>query len=221
MEQRLRRVPDDNFVMSAPAIDHLWSLSGAAVLEPWRRRVRGELPIEPRYRPGPTTSELSLWDALSDRDQGWRREYATGRYRLDFYLPSHKLAVEVDGSSHDGPVRRAADNQRDLWHLERFGIATARYSVDEVMRDRAGVLADIDGRIAALSMSSAVDGEHVMAESGELPVPVAETEVEVLAVANARVEAEISSYMGVACATILPVFEPRGPWTRLLNTLAR
>lgn len=221
MEQRPLLVPDDNIWVSAAAIDHVWSLSGAAVLEPWRRRVRGELPVEPRFRPGPTPSELYLWEALSGGSMGWCREYSTGRYRLDFYLPSHKLAVEVDGGSHDGPVRRAADDQRDLWHLERWGIATARYSVDEVMHDRAGVLADIDRRIAALSVSPVVEPQHVLAESGELPVEVAETESESLDVANERVEVEISSYVGVACATVLPVFEQRGPWSRLLNKVAR
>jgi very-short-patch-repair endonuclease len=221
MEQRPSCLPDDNLRMSAAAIEHVWSLSGAAVLEPWRRRALGEFPVEPRFRPGPTASELHLWEALSDRNEGWCREYATGQYRLDFYLPSHKLAVEIDGSSHDGPIRRAADDQGDLWHLERFGIATARYSVDEVMHDRDGVLADIDQRIAAMSRSSAVASEQVLAASGELPVAVAEPASELLVVANERVEAEIISFVGVACRTILPVFEQRGAWTRMLKSVAR
>ena len=207
--------------MSVAAIEHAWSLSGAVVLEPWRRRARGEAFVEPRFRAGPTPSELSLWSALSARHEGWCREYSTGRYRLDFYLPSYRLALEVDGSSHDGPVRKAADDQRDLWHLEQLGIQTARYSVDEVMQDRAGVLADIDRRMAALSRSSQVETEHILAQSGELPVAVVEAESEIIAVANDRLEAEINGYIGVACATILPLFEPRGPLTRFLNRVAR
>lgn len=203
------------------AIEHAWSLSGAVVLEPWRRRARGEAFVEPRFRAGPTPSELSLWSALSARHEGWCREYSTGRYRLDFYLPSYRLAIEVDGSSHDGPVRRAADDQRDLWHLERLGIQTARYTVDQVMRDRAGVLADIDRRMAFLSKSSEVEPQNILAQSGEVPVAVAEAESEMISVANNRVEAEINGYGGVACATILPDFEPRGPLTRWLKRVAR
>ena len=96
---------------------------------------------------------------------------------------------------------------------------TVRYTVNEVMADVTSVLADIDRRVSAMSANSPVEGEQLLAASGEVPVPVAEAEVEPLSVATERAEAEISSFMRVACATILPVFEQRGRWTRLVRSV--
>jgi len=46
--------------------------------------------------------EVLLWQQLRKRDQGlrFRRQHPAGPYVLDFYCPSIKLAVEVDGEAH-------------------------------------------------------------------------------------------------------------------------
>lgn len=218
MEQRAQRVSDDNHFMSSLAPADLGSLSGAAVLEPWRRRALGELPLGRGARSAPTASERHLWQALQGQQRGWLREYATGRYRLDFYLPSHRLAVEVDGSSHDGPVRKAADDQRDAWHRERLGVATLRVTVDEVLRDREGVLWLIEQRLASLEQWDVRQVEqHVLAGSGESPVAEGEVGAEPLALANERLEAEIQELMVRACVTVLPVFPARRPLARIFH----
>jgi hypothetical protein len=49
---------------------------------------------------------------------------------LDFYLSEFKLAVEVDGSSHDN--KRAQDAVRDAALLEVRGIRTVRIKNSEV-----------------------------------------------------------------------------------------
>jgi very-short-patch-repair endonuclease len=90
-----------------------------------------------------TTSEARLWRALRTRYPGWVREYSTGRYRLDFYCPAARFAVEVDGSSHAGHVPTARDFERDKWHQDQ-GITTLRFTVGQVMRQRRTVLWTID-----------------------------------------------------------------------------
>ncbi|MGB8651969.1 MAG: DUF559 domain-containing protein [Mycobacteriales bacterium] len=105
--------------------DDLPPLTGSPLLDPWRIRLRlerrGELQAPPPRRP--TASEVRLWEALDALEVGWCREYATGPYRLDFYLPSSALAVEVDGPSHWGRQAAERDQLRDQWHQLR-GIRT-------------------------------------------------------------------------------------------------
>jgi very-short-patch-repair endonuclease len=195
-----------------------WSFSAAAVLEPWKRRALGELPTEARWTVGPTPSEQKLWAALEAWNIGWCREYATGPYRLDFYLPSCQLAVEVDGSSHGGPVRKRQDDARDAWHLAR-GIRTLRVTAAEVMSDVRGVLQIIDTRMAEpLQAAEAVAFAQAPASpSGETPVAPAAVVAMDLTSAGEAADKEIESYAGVACATILPGMTSSGRWSRFTS----
>jgi len=126
-------------------------LTGSAVLDPWRARLRhvhdcGELP----RRRGPlpeTRSEALLREALARRPEGWAAEHATGRYRLDFSCAELAMALEVDGASHWGHESAAADAARDAWHAAR-GIVTHRLSAREVETDLAGVMRQVDWWVA-------------------------------------------------------------------------
>lgn len=74
-------------------------LTGHPDLDPWRIRHRLDLAGELRPPPqkgqqGPTLSERLLWAALEPEPEGWYREYVTGPYRVDFYCPLARLAVE-------------------------------------------------------------------------------------------------------------------------------
>lgn len=89
-----------------------------------------------------------LWQALRKRSPGWFPEVATGPYLLDFYCPSAMLAVEVDGGSHYGQQRAAADARRDQWH-SRQEIETLRISARHIERDLPGPVSIIDQRVAA------------------------------------------------------------------------
>jgi very-short-patch-repair endonuclease len=69
-----------------------------------------------------------------------------GRYMLDFYCAEARLAVEIDGMSHDlgdGPQR---DASRDVW-LKARGLIVMRIAASEVMRD-ADEVADGIARMA-------------------------------------------------------------------------
>jgi very-short-patch-repair endonuclease len=183
-----------------------WSLSGAALLEPWRERARNGQ-AAPSETPSATRSERQLWAALSQLGAGWMREYSTGRYRLDFFLPSAGLAVEVDGGSHFGPVARASDEVRDLWHAER-GIETMRVAAEHVERDAPGVVEEIERRVQLRLGAAAPAFEDArLSYTGELVVEPTEPEAEDLTRASDDAESEIESFAVAApCETVLPSF---------------
>jgi very-short-patch-repair endonuclease len=170
-------------------------LTGSPILDPWRIRLRlhlrGELTVEPR-RSGATRSEQLLWEALDALGVGWCREYASGKYRLDFYLPSAGLAVEVDGGSHYGRRARGHDELRDAWHRVR-GIRTLRVSDREVLDDLKGVM---------YLISRELEVRRQLADLGESS-PALGNEVAVLVDAAEIVEAEILR-IAAACETVLP-----------------
>jgi very-short-patch-repair endonuclease len=116
--------------------------------------------VEPRPS---TPSERRLWRALEGRAPGWVREYDSGPYRLDFYCPHLRLAVEVDGGSHYGKERAAYDGRRDLWHMRR-DIATMRVSAEHVMRDLPGVVQLIDERVNQRSKALGIPPEKPVEE---------------------------------------------------------
>ncbi|WP_318531650.1 endonuclease domain-containing protein [Pelagerythrobacter rhizovicinus] len=57
-----------------------------------------------------------------------------GRYVLDFYVASSKLAIEIDGEAHDMGDRPERDTARDEW-LRGQGIEVVRIPASEVLRD--------------------------------------------------------------------------------------
>ena len=86
-----------------------------------------------------------MWQAL--RRKGltglrFRRQHPIGPYILDFYCDELRLAVEIDGQSHDHPDRIAHDQRRTDW-LHRQGIQVVRLAA-------AFVLADMDGALGVI-----------------------------------------------------------------------
>ena len=64
-------------------------------------------PIRRDLRNHATAAERALWQMLKGRQlhgRKFRRQRSVGAYVLDFYCPSERLAVEVDGSVHDDPA---------------------------------------------------------------------------------------------------------------------
>lgn len=178
------------------SVDHLPPLTGSPLLDPWRIRLRlllaGEL--EPAAPQAPTRSELLLWERLQMLSSEWRREYATGRYRLDFYCPRVKLAVEVDGSSHWGPAALEHDDLRDQWHALR-GITTKRFSARQVELEPEWVIAEIVRLVDTLT--EVPPGEAAPAAVGD-----------VYAV-NLHGSGRLSAQSAGACQNLLPPGEAR------------
>ena len=81
-----------------------------------------------------TLPERILWAALRRKQSGlrFRHQHPAGSYILDFYCPSARLCVEVDGAQHD--LTAEHDRRRDNW-LHQQGIRVIRVSAKDVLDD--------------------------------------------------------------------------------------
>ncbi|MFT4251043.1 MAG: DUF559 domain-containing protein [Caulobacter sp.] len=89
--------------------------------------------------------EMMLWNALrGSRLDGlrFRRQHPFGRYVLDFYCPTYKLAVEVDSYAHETEDRPRRDAIRDDY-MASFGIRTLRIPAAEVLKSVDDTVATI------------------------------------------------------------------------------
>jgi len=99
-------------------------------------RWRASRPMQDRarvLRREMTHAETALWAELR-RDAldglSFRRQHPVRGFILDFYCPSRKLAVEVDGEVHDAQHERDAERTAALALL---GIRVLRFRNDEVL----------------------------------------------------------------------------------------
>lgn len=88
-----------------------------------------------------TLPEGKLWRELRKRPGGFkfRRQHPAGQYVLDFYCASTKLAIEVDGSAHDGAAAVQKDRRRSKW-LRTQDVATTRIPARFILRDVEAVI---------------------------------------------------------------------------------
>jgi len=94
-----------------------------------------------------TPPEARLWSQLKTgglEGLKFRRQHPVGAYILDFYCHAARLAVEVDGASHDDLSQIAHDERRTRW-LATQGIEVLRVRATDVRDHLDGVLALILG----------------------------------------------------------------------------
>jgi very-short-patch-repair endonuclease len=70
------------------------------------------------------------------------RQKVVGNYIVDFYCPSAKIIVEVDGSQHYEEDGMRKDKRRDAY-LSKLGFEVLRFSNLDVMKNLDGVLVEI------------------------------------------------------------------------------
>jgi len=96
-----------------------------------------------KLRNNMTLAEITLWRHLKNRSMEgliFRRQFGLGPYIVDFYCPSLRLAIELDGDSHIG---REAYDQRRQKYIERHGIRFLRFLNTEVHEGPDGALETI------------------------------------------------------------------------------
>ncbi|HEU5124755.1 MAG TPA: DUF559 domain-containing protein [Verrucomicrobiae bacterium] len=101
--------------------------------------------IARELRHNQTDDEKSLWRALRDRRFAgfkFRRQHTVGDHILDFYCPTAKLAVELDGFQHGHPEGMQRDAEREKF-LAQQGIATLRFWNRQWRENREGCLLEI------------------------------------------------------------------------------
>jgi len=107
----------------------------ASELRSRRRELRAHL----------TTAESLLWHYLQrSRLEGrkFRRQHSVGPFVLDFYCPSERLAVELDGTAHDHDLAVRRDVLRTTY-LAATGVRVIRFENEDVVSNPEGVLASI------------------------------------------------------------------------------
>ena len=92
-------------------------------------------------REAPSEEQL-LWRFLKAKRLGglkFRRQEYLGPFFVDFYCHEFKLAIEVDGLSHDSAQAQGRDRWREE-QLAALGVRVLRFQGDEVRRHLEGVL---------------------------------------------------------------------------------
>ncbi|NJM68604.1 MAG: endonuclease domain-containing protein [Acaryochloris sp. RU_4_1] len=113
-------------------------------------RIRGTTPEIERaarhLRHRLTLAEATLWQALKNRQLGglrWRCQHPMGRFIVDFYCPSCRLIVEVDGEIH---YQQQEYDCARTEHLQNYGYTVIRFSNEAVETNLEAVLATIYGQ---------------------------------------------------------------------------
>ena len=98
-----------------------------------------------KLRKNMTEAESFLWQRIRRKQLKGRQFYRQkniGDYIVDFYCPSAKLIVELDGGQHYTEEGVNTDQIRDKY-LENLGFSVLRFSDREVFKNIEGVLEGI------------------------------------------------------------------------------
>ena len=98
-----------------------------------------------RLRHKATPEEKALWLLLKGKQiEGlrWRRQFSIGCYILDFYCPSAKLCIEVDGIQHLSEENLEHDRIREEY-LAKEGIKVIRVPNGSVWEDSDMIISAI------------------------------------------------------------------------------
>ncbi len=85
--------------------------------------------------------EVIIWSRLRQRPGGFkfRRQHPAGPYVLDFFCSDARLAIEIDGISHEMGNRPEHDQVRANW-LRENGVETLRIAAGDVTRTPEAVV---------------------------------------------------------------------------------
>lgn len=109
-------------------------------LKPLARKLRNDSPL----------GEILLWDnVLKQKRLGYQfvRQFSIGNYILDFACRNLKLAIEIDGYSHEFTIER--DQEKDSY-LTSVGYQVLRFEEREVRNDIDNVIRVLEGTIKEL-----------------------------------------------------------------------
>lgn len=114
-------------------------------LESYRKALRHNL----------TSAEATLWIELKGKQlegRKFRRQHSVGPYILDFYCPSEKLCIELDGAGHFTPEGVAYDKTRTEY-LNRLNIRVIRFENVDVFEQMEKVLREIKSSLTTSNPS--------------------------------------------------------------------
>ncbi len=92
-----------------------------------------------------TPAEAKLWSILKNsgfHDKKFRRQHSIENYIVDFYCPTEKIIIELDGQVHFEPAQMQYDMERDK-RLTELGNTILRFENKLIFKDLEGVLQQI------------------------------------------------------------------------------
>jgi very-short-patch-repair endonuclease len=92
-----------------------------------------------------TSAEATFWDLVKSRKlfgRKFRRQHSIGPYIVDFYCPSEKLIIELDGNPHGEYYNIYKDTKRDKY-LQDLGFTVLRFENRFVFQEPEYVLKEI------------------------------------------------------------------------------
>jgi len=98
-------------------------------------------------------AEIVLWSYLKGKQiEGlkFRRQYSIDNDTVDFYCPSIRLAIEVDGDSHMYKKQQDKDLRKEE-NLKTLGIRLVRYLNTDIYDNIEGVIEDLYKQIEAIN----------------------------------------------------------------------
>ncbi|MEM6254717.1 MAG: endonuclease domain-containing protein [Cyanobacteria bacterium P01_D01_bin.156] len=107
-----------------------------------RKHLRSHMP----------NAEIILWGKLCRKQIAgakFRRQYSIDRFVIDFYCPGLRLAIEVDGPTHQGPEAQSYDQVRQQL-IESLGIEFLRFTNNEIYQTLDIVLDVIHQKVLSL-----------------------------------------------------------------------
>lgn len=111
-------------------------MKGIKTINPLRKNAR-------TLRKEMTRQERHLWyDFLKNLPQTVHRQKMIGNFIVDFYIPSCKLVIELDGAQHTELQAAEYDAHRTAY-LQSIGCRVLRYGNNELDTNSAGVCEDI------------------------------------------------------------------------------
>ena len=103
-----------------------------------------------------TEAELKLWRHLRRKQiQGvqFYRQTCIGNYIVDFYAPTAKLVIEVDGAQHFEHQHEVKDRQRDAF-LASQRLTVLRFHNGQVLQETENVIEAIYQHVTSQLASS-------------------------------------------------------------------
>ena len=102
-------------------------------------------------RKNSTLGEILLWKQINKRKLGvqFHRQIPVNEYILDFYCHELRLAIEVDGSSHDNLKQKERDRIRD-YKLQQLGIKLIHIDDSDVKRNLDSVITFLKHKIGLI-----------------------------------------------------------------------
>ena len=95
-----------------------------------------------------TPAERLLWRYLRGKQLNgyrFRRQHGIGSYILDFYCPSGRLGIELDGNVHEDVIRQEYDLERTKYLKEMANIRIVRFDNEDVLNHIEAVIEKIQG----------------------------------------------------------------------------